>query len=400
MTYLRRAPNSRWPTRANSFAGERRMTEIAPKNIRPSTLPPAPTDEIDSPGSRSPHHFRLADGDQAVLGPFANWRAAIGAVFDVAARPGEIAAFSGDLEMRATAHILLSRIACSSLRLGRSPRTLSRGRLDHFALWLVASGSLAGLAGRTPVEAEAGDVMFLDMQQTVDLVASISGRVTESLALWIPRARLLASMSDENALHGLVLKGTSPAGALIGAGLRTYVSSANRMSVAEMDALANGIIELTAKAVGPPLETLGASDGASALISFVTIRRFIDRNLTLPQLDADGLARQFGLSRSTLYRLFEPVGGIAGYIRRQRLYRAYQEVVATETSNARIGQIGYRLGFGNVSAFSRTFRARFGMSPREARKAALAGARAPPLKSEPAREGASLAGWLAELGRH
>jgi len=225
----------------------------------------------------------------------------------------------------------------------------------------------------------------------------LSGGLTESLVVWTPRARWLSSISDDDILHGHVVSGASPAGAMIGACLRAFAANASHMSVAEMDALADGLIEMTAKAVTPSLR--GASDGANALASFIAIRRYIDRNLTSSQLDADALAKQFGVSRSTLYRLFEPIGGIAGYIRRQRLHRAYQEVVAAETSNARLGQIGYRLGFGTLGAFSRTFRASFGVGPREARKAALSGARPLLLEADPDRDGASLGGWLAHLGK-
>ena len=62
--------------------------------------------------------------------------------------------------------------------------------------------------------------------------------------------------------------------------------------------------------------------------------------------------RRFGLSRASLYRLFEPAGGIAKYIRKARLSRAFQEITTAELSNRRIGHIAYALGFKNVSAFS------------------------------------------------
>ena len=47
-------------------------------------------------------------------------------------------------------------------------------------------------------------------------------------------------------------------------------------------------------------------------------------------------ATAFGLSRAALYRHFEPVGGIAAYIRSARHSRAYQEIVAPEFANQRI----------------------------------------------------------------
>jgi AraC-like DNA-binding protein len=50
-------------------------------------------------------------------------------------------------------------------------------------------------------------------------------------------------------------------------------------------------------------------------------RRFFDTHLTSPALEADMLVGNFGLSRASLYRLFSPIGGVAAYIRRERLRR-------------------------------------------------------------------------------
>ena len=187
-------------------------------------------------------------------------------------------------------------------------------------------------------------------------------------------------------------------GALIGANLRSLAANASKMNMLELDALASGVIELTAKALVPALDAAGRSTDAQRLASLVTIRRFIDRNLQSNEISPEMLARKFGLSRASLYRLFEPLGGVADYIRERRLLQAYQEVVSVEFSNRRIGQIGFRLGFGNVSGFSRAFRLRFGMSPSEARKA-VATKSAPVANTAPDNMGESLGPQLARIGR-
>lgn len=115
----------------------------------------------------------------------------------------------------------------------------------------------------------------------------------------------------------------------------------------------------------PAIEA-GARQG-SAGSSLAILRRHIDRHLAEPDLDVDRLARTYGLSRSSLYRLFEPIGGVAAYIRQQRLERARLEIVATDRAGGRIGPIAYRWGFKDASAFTRAFRETFGETPREAR---------------------------------
>jgi AraC-like DNA-binding protein len=165
-----------------------------------------------------------------------------------------------------------------------------------------------------------------------------------------------------------------------------------------MDALANGVIELTARAIDPMLETAAVSGVAVPLASFVTIWHIIDRNLKSPELGPEIIAKNFGLARASLYWLFEPVGGIASYIRKQRLNQTFQEFTAAEFANQRIGHIAYRFGFKNVSGFSRLFRSTYGVSPREALEAKLKGVSYTTLKADKG-EGPSLGGWLAQIER-
>lgn len=350
---------------------------------------PQPRNEI--------RRFRLADLDRTRVGLFTGWRKAFGAVFDIAAEPDEIGTFNGDLNVWASGYFVLSEASYSRLKLLRTSETIARSRLDHFGLRLIVSGSMAGLGGPQEIDAEPGDIFFIDLSQVVNLQASVRGGTTADITLWIPRIRLLASIGDEQALHGLGIKGGSPAGTLIGASLRSLAAQADRMSAQEMDALANGVIELTASAVSPMLERAATSGVPIPLASFVTIRRFIDRNLKSPELGPDMIAKNFGLSRASLYRLFEPVGGIAGYIRKQRLSHTYQEITTAEFANQRIGHIANRFGFTNVSAFGQLFRKAYGMSPREARAAKLKGSY-PTLKADPG-ESASLSGWLAQISK-
>jgi AraC-like DNA-binding protein len=209
---------------------------------------------------------------------------------------------------------------------------------------------------------------------------------------------MLGAVSRDDALHGLVVAGGSPAGALIGGCLRLLAEQAKAISTEQMDALCDGAVALIVKALAPEFARLGSAD-APPSASFVIIRRHIDQHLTLTSLNADSLAKRFGLSRASLYRLFEPVGGVAGYIRKARLERAYRELMASENSSRRIGPIAYSLGFRNVSAFNRLFKAHYGVSPREARERTPRFAPAIPALASPAVEDRnSLAFWLALIG--
>jgi AraC-like DNA-binding protein len=346
-------------------------------------------------GSSSPpclRRLRLKPEDCSPTELFGQWRGAMGEVFEVRATPSEIAAFRGDIDVHASARFVLSASRHSPLSL---VRCLGAAQ-ERIAICLQLNGSTTGLAGDRPVCADPGDVLFVDLSQSLAMRQSAPDGLVDGLTMWTVRDRILPLVSNENALHGLVVKAESPAGAVIGATMRAFAGTASAMRLTEFDALAEGLVALAAKSAAPAPARAGDGVIPQPLASFVTVRRYIDRNLTSPDLSANSIAAEFGLSRASLYRLFEPAGGIAKYIRKVRLSRAYQEITTAEFSNRRIGVIAYQLGFKNVSAFSRLFHDVYGVTPGEARERARQTV-ARPEYAVPARPGESLTRLLDAL---
>ncbi len=345
----------------------------------------------DSP-TRKPADVSVPPAGSAEKTPFPAWRRYLAGVFDLGPDGGDRAV---EFASRAATRCFLAATSAPAHRLTRSSETIASGHADGFAIRLQLAGDMSGRMGDREVEIRAGDLVFIDLLQTLDL--ETKALAARDICLWVARPQILAAFGRDDVLHGLVVSGASAAGATIAAGLRVLAERARDLPAQDMDALCDGLIAFAAKSLGP---TLAAPRAAviSPAAAFVTIRRYIDRNLRSAALDPEKLAETFGVSRASLYRLFEPVGGVASYIRRARLNRAYQEIVAGDRSSRRIGAVAFSLGFKNVSAFNRAFRDFYGVSPREARERAHAATPSPP----PARpEGAdptqNLGFWLAQI---
>lgn len=249
----------------------------------------------------------------------------------------------------------------------RSAGKIARASLDVIKIqWFLAGGDQRQFDGRdsTRTRVEAGDICLSDMSRR-ELTTQGAAK---SLCLIIPRHLFESHESDLDPLHGRVLRSGTASHALLSAHMGALWRNAGRISNQEVNAVATATASLVAnlligqKGESPVLRYERSDDALLA-----RIKRHIRDHLADPTLDAEQLCRQFGLSRASLYRLFEPFGGVAAHIRDQRLKRVYREIMATEPSGAGIGRIAHACGFANLAGFNRAFKHRYGVSPSEAR---------------------------------
>ncbi|MDH7798879.1 MULTISPECIES: helix-turn-helix domain-containing protein [unclassified Beijerinckia] len=99
----------------------------------------------------------------------------------------------------------------------------------------------------------------------------------------------------------------------------------------------------------------------TARIAQIVQERLNDRNLT-----PDKLCHAAGVSRSRLYRIFEPAGGATNYIRRKRLLKT-RAILADKSDRRTISNVAEEWGFTDISGYSRMFKKEFGITPKEAR---------------------------------
>jgi AraC-like DNA-binding protein len=84
-----------------------------------------------------------------------------------------------------------------------------------------------------------------------------------------------------------------------------------------------------------------------------------DTNLTLASI-----ARGLGLNPKQVQRLFERSGTtFTEFVLEQRLLSARRLLCSPGGRQDKVGSVAYTVGFGDLSYFNRTFRARFGMTP-------------------------------------
>lgn len=96
-----------------------------------------------------------------------------------------------------------------------------------------------------------------------------------------------------------------------------------------------------------------------------SIKRWIESNLHKSELDASTIAKLFYISRSRVYELFQPWGGVRTYLKARRLEKA-RLILERADHPISISKLAGTLGFRSLSSFSRSFHDRWGISPKEA----------------------------------
>ena len=93
------------------------------------------------------------------------------------------------------------------------------------------------------------------------------------------------------------------------------------------------------------------------------ICQFIEHNLETTDLGVAQILREFGVSRASLYRMFESKGGVRQYISDRRLFRAVSEIAERPMVRGELTRISEKWGFSSDANFNRAVRRQFGVPP-------------------------------------
>jgi AraC family transcriptional regulator, positive regulator of tynA and feaB len=247
--------------------------------------------------------------------------------------------------------------SCGRAR-GRRGRREIAATADVIGIAIMRRGHMKASFDGDTITVSAGQAMVWDGRRSEDFDVP-SGVVKRTLI--IPRDRLRAALPAYERMVGRVLSADDPPARLLARYLDTLASVLPDLDVHGRLSAADAALELAAGALAgctsvprAARETLRAA-----------IRRHIGEHLADPGLTPTGIAQAHAISLRTLHGLFEGGESVSALIRRERLERCYADLVAPTEDT--VLTVALRWGFRDPSHFARLFRARFGVTPREAR---------------------------------
>lgn len=270
--------------------------------------------------------------------------------------------FSGFLGSRMIESLLLGGTNFNKQSHKCTKRLIVNSRLDHYILQVILAGTLRGNFNGVEVFAHPGDIVILDSSQVASSTVETGGRIT----VIIPRYEL-EKLTGWRKLHGAVLKAQSPTTILLFSYVKDMVDISSQLNATETTAAKEAMITLLASCINGTQQEL-TNNLAMNLAMRDRILAYIDDNLTNPLLKPTSIQQHFHVSRSHLYRAFEPDGGVAKVIRDKRLDLAYRLLIESQGKQLSFKEIAYRCGFQNTSQFTKAFKTRYSMPPKEARQ--------------------------------
>lgn len=237
-----------------------------------------------------------------------------------------------------------------------------------FWLLLLLEGRMAASSGTTRIELAENDILYgggatgalLDLSSDHRLLVV---KVPQSLPALKSRTPLPADIGT--------LAADTAMGRMLSGLLRSVADAivdVNDDQIRPVELALPEFISATLLDKAPAKALGGAAGGRAAVLERVF--QSIEMRLSDPDLSIHQIASEHGISPRYLQKLFESYGESFGqFVKLRRLERCRLDLGSPLHAQRSISEILYQWGFNDSASFSRAFRERYGMSPREYRKA-------------------------------
>jgi AraC-like DNA-binding protein len=266
---------------------------------------------------------------------------------------------------RALPGVQIMSTSMSPNRVTRTREFLTDGNGDLIFV-INQSGLVAARARGRDIVLREGDAFLMSASEAIVFDRPSHGGW---LSFRIPRSILASLVADvDGAVMRLIPQNTEALKLLAGYAAPLFDDAALATPEFRRTA-ANHLHDLVALALGTASDVAGFSNGRAAPAARLRIAKaYIIENSHRRDLSVGSVAAHLGLTPRNLQRLFEGEGTtFSEFLLAQRLSRAHRMLTEPRLAQSAVGAIAYDAGFGDLSYFNRSFKRRYGATPRDIR---------------------------------
>ncbi|MDZ4311756.1 MAG: AraC family transcriptional regulator [Cypionkella sp.] len=294
-----------------------------------------------------------------------HWHEAIGQAYfplDLSFRRPE--AFDGELTMWQLGEVSLSRLTSDALMYRRLPKHLQIQGPEEFLVTLPAKSELLFAQGGREVRANPGAFFIERSHEPYEFSHA------EPADLWVMKlslAMLGGRVRAPDRFCSLQFDATNGANGLFVDMVHLIPQRYDAMTEEARSMVGRQLADLLALALQSDERVLSSGGSTVRMAHLARIESFVRRHIDNPDLGPDEVAAGCGVSVRYLHELLRDTNQTLGsWIRDQRLAAAREDLTNPRDKRA-IGEIAYARGFADQAQFSRAFRQRYGITPKEAR---------------------------------
>lgn len=229
--------------------------------------------------------------------------------------------------------------------------------LGHLVLFSrLLKGRSRGVIGEDVFDRSPG-IIYLSDQET-PFQAIVEAHTIQSV--YIPKTTI--GFDPDAITNGVAIDPNTTQGKLLYAAMDEVFTALRENQGSIPRSLLKELVACLKIVNGAPPERRDIRSHAKAAM-LKMIRRFIEENLSNPALSTSSILRAFGVSRASLYRMFESQGGVRNYITDRRALRAILEISQAPQRRGIVRAASDRWGFVDPPSFNRIVQRLYRASP-------------------------------------
>lgn len=297
---------------------------------------------------------------------FEAWREHVRPVFDLKPYPDGSSLGFHSMTTWSLGEVAFCQDSSPGMIYERSSRRARMAANDHYQLYFLKRGGCWGTMDGGVREGHSSESV-VGRVGLYSLAQPCHGelRNVEGFTVFVPRD----SVGNLTGILDAHLNDTI--GGVMGELLSEYLlqveSRLPELTQSEAEGISRSILELVKACYANRPEAFESAADVINTAKKMKVRRLIQTHLSNPRLSVDSIARDAGMSRSSLYRLFEIDGGIASYVDKLRFQKALSSLQDMRDTRS-ISQVATDCGFAGSSDLNRLFKRRLGCSPRDVRR--------------------------------
>jgi AraC-like DNA-binding protein len=296
------------------------------------------------------------------------WADAISSTFvPLECAPVMDGAFRAELVNVRAADVQFTHVTAAPHRVLRTRRMIARNDAGNYKVGLQLAGvGWISQGGRDAV-LRPGDLTVYDTSRPYTLAFDPAAPV-KTFVFMVPDHLLGLPRDAMDRLTATAISGRDGLGSVVSPFLARIADLVSAGEPALSARLGVNVTDLVSTLFRERLQLGSGEPERARNARLLAVQAWIDRHLDQPDLTPETVAAAHHISVRYLYRLFEAEGTtVARWIRERRLDGCRRELADPSLGHLGVSAIAARWGLPDAASFSRSFRAAFGMSPREYR---------------------------------